>query len=147
MERKFIYVILSVIILTLAMFLSYTYIFSDNDNDLPQLSDYEISDYEMDGNTVIQSPLNNSEVSGTVDIITYVETCNCTGKTKLYVDGTFINYGIGDSTEYMIVFDGQWVEVFHNEWDTTEFENGPHEIEMLGKHDEYGDKITLIVNN
>ena len=142
MERKLIYVILSVIILALATILTYTYVFSNND-DLPILSNYD----EMDDNTIIQNPLNNSEVSGIVDIISYVETCNCTGKTKLFVDGTFINYGVGDSIEPMFVFDGQWVEVFHNEWDTTEFENGSHEIVVLGKHDDFEDKITLIINN
>jgi hypothetical protein len=80
-------------------------------------------------------------VSGTVNITAEVVTCNCTGVTKLYIDGVFE----GNGTAYQANHDG--FENFYHIWDSYAVGNGWHNITVRGKHDQYFDTISVLVNN
>lgn len=94
----------------------------------------------------IISPKNGSTVSGIVDVIVYNVMCNCSGVTKLYIDGKFINNGIlkgeakTDYSEY-------YIQIFHHDLDTTEFNNGIHELKIIGKHNEQTCYIEINIQN
>jgi len=80
-------------------------------------------------------------VSGTVNITVDVMTCNCTGVTKLYVDG--VNEGNG--TPCQASRDG--FETFYHLWDSGAVDNGWHNITVKGKHEQYSDAVSVLVNN
>ena len=92
-------------------------------------------------NTVITSPMNGTEVSGTVNITVEVMSCNCVGVTKLYIDGVFT----GNGTAYPGNHDG--FENFYHNWDSSAVGNGWHNMTVIGKHEEYSDTILVLVNN
>ncbi|UCH88823.1 MAG: hypothetical protein JSV49_11370, partial [Thermoplasmata archaeon] len=93
-------------------------------------------------NTRIISPEDNAEVSGDVTITVEVMTCDCPGRSSLYVDGEFVNEG----SPGKITTDEEH-EIFFHVWDSTKAVDGEHEIKVYGKHDEYYDEITLRVKN
>lgn len=93
----------------------------------------------------IYQPKEGDVVAGVVDIIVYVPSCNCSGVTKLYMEGFFHSNGIREDD--LIKIGSVWVEVFHHTWDTTLFSNGEYSLLVLGKHDEFVDRITITVEN
>jgi hypothetical protein len=94
-------------------------------------------------NTIIVSPSNNSTVSGLVEIIADCRICFCIGKTSLYIDGVFISDGNRTGTSE---HDGIGYERFVHAWNASSVPDGSYQIKVLGKHKEYSDEITVIVN-
>jgi len=83
-------------------------------------------------------------VSEIVTIGVEVRTCNCTGVTSLSIDDLFISNG---TREEMEKHDGVWWEIFSHQWDSTTVENGEYVLQVYGKHEQYSDSITLVVDN
>jgi hypothetical protein len=97
------------------------------------------SDFE---NTIITSPENNDEVSGSVTITVEVMACYCNGTVKLYIDDEYIS----EVTRDCMSKDGKY-EIYTYDWDSTTVIDGTYTIKAVGKHDEHTDEIEVAVKN
>jgi predicted transcriptional regulator len=95
-------------------------------------------------NTQIVSPPRGAFVNGNVTIVAWVQTCNCTGLTELYVDGVFHSNGTPMRT--MGELNGTYFEIFEHYWDSTSSSPGWHDLIVLGKHKENFDTVRVYVN-
>ena len=96
-------------------------------------------------NTRIISP--SSGVLVKSELIIEVEVlviCSCNSTTIMFIDGTYISNGtmVGNFSR-----NGSQFEVYSHNWSTTSIEDGSHMMRILGKHRQYFDEITFIVDN
>lgn len=99
---------------------------------------------ELLKNTNITTPENNSEVYDDILIQIKIESCNCSSKPSLFIDGEFV-YEI--NLFNMENQNGKWYETYYFSMDTRNIPNGRHSIKVIGKHKEYSDEIEIIINN
>ena len=88
----------------------------------------------------IITPKDGDTVSGAVEIIAKVPSCNCIGTTKLFVDGKM--YEEGHRFD-MIGADEMYVHYFNSNL----YDNGEYELTVEGKHDTHRTTIKVTVNN
>ena len=95
--------------------------------------------------TTIISPPKGSLVDHELTIeVEVLVICNCNSTTIMFVDGIYISNG---TMVDAFVRNGSRFEVYAHQWNTTSMEDGPHLLRILGKHRQYFDEITVIVDN
>ena len=95
--------------------------------------------------TKIISPSDGSTINGTFTItVEVLVICNCNATTILYIDGKYISNGTLVDQYYK---NDSKYEVYVHEWPTRSHEDGSHLIRVLGKHRQYIDEITVVVDN
>lgn len=95
--------------------------------------------------TKIISPVDGSTINGTLTIsVEVLVICNCNSTTILFIDGKYISNGTMVNQYYR---DDSMYEVYVHEWSTEDHEDGSYSIRVLGKHRQYIDEITVVVDN
>lgn len=87
----------------------------------------------------IVSPVANSQVSGTVPIVTTITNGPEINGAWLFVDGKIAQSVISQNTQKLIIY-----------WDTTQYDDGPHVIHVnISQNIKYNSSISssFIVNN
>ena len=95
--------------------------------------------------TKIISPVHGSTINGTLTIsVEVLVICNCSTTTILFIDGKYMSNGTMVDQYYR---DDSMYEVYVHEWSTQDHEDGSYSIRVLGKHRQYIDEITVVVDN
>jgi len=95
--------------------------------------------------TKIISPINGSHLDHEITIeIEVLVICNCNSTTIMFVDGLYLSNGTMVDTYFR---NDSRYEVYTHQWNTTSTGDGPHLLRILGKHRQYFDEITVIVDN
>jgi len=95
--------------------------------------------------TRIISPSDGSTINGTLTItVEVLVICNCNSTTILFIDGKYISNGTMVDQYYR---NDSMYEVYVHQWSTEDHEDGSYPIRVLGKHRQYIDEITVVVDN
>jgi hypothetical protein len=94
---------------------------------------------DVDDTVEILTPVNNTKVSGALQIIVRTSACFCDEKTKLYANDIFCSEGH--------CFDSPGTDqLFVHYWNSGLRDDGEYELKVMGKHNESYDTITVSVD-